>query len=61
MKKQNVSSKASVCFILTDVYELSNDSSDYEFLRAKLKFDVCLIQYKSASVLNETLSRQCFP
>ena len=50
-----------VCFILMDVYQRSNDSSDHEFLLAKLKFTVCLIQYNSSSVLNETLSRQYFP
>ena len=51
----------SLCFILMDVYQRSNDSSDHEFLLAKLKFTVCLIQYNSSSVLNETLSRQYFP
>ena len=44
-----------------DVYQRSSDSSDYEFLLAKLKFTVCLIQYNSSSVLNEKLSRQYFP
>ena len=61
LKKQQVLSKASLCFILMDVYQRSNDSSDHEFLLAKLKFTVCLIQYNSSSVLNETLSRQYFP
>ena len=36
-------------------------SCDNEFLLAKLKFTVCLIQYRSSSVLNETLSRHYFP
>ena len=60
-KKQKVSSKASLCFILTEVYQRSNDSSDNEFLLTKLKFTVCLIQYKLSSVLNKMLSRQYFP
>ena len=60
-KKQEVPSKASLCFILTDVYQRSNDSSDNEFLLTKLKFTVCLIQYKLSSVLNKMLSRQYFP
>ena len=57
LKKQEVLSKAFPCFILMDVYQRSNDSSDHEFLLAKLS----LIQYNSSSVLNETLSRQYFP
>ena len=61
LKKQKVLSKASLCFILMDVYQRSNDSSDHEFLLAKLKFTVCLIQYNSSSVLNETPYRQYFP
>ena len=61
LKKQEVLSKASLCFILIDVYQLYNDSSDHEFLLVKLKFTVCLIQWNSSSVLNETLSRQYFP
>ena len=44
LKKQEVLSKASLCFILMDVYQRSNDSSDDEFLLTKLKFTVCLIQ-----------------
>ena len=44
-----------------DVYQRSNDSSDHEFLLAKLKFTVSLIQYNSSSVLNGTLSRKYFP
>ena len=59
LKKKKVSSKASLCFMLTDVYLRSNDPSDHEFLLTKLKFFVCLIQYKC--VLNEALSRQYFP
>ena len=43
-----------------DVYQRSNDSSDHEFLLAKLKFTVCLIQYKSSSVLNETFQENIF-
>ena len=42
------------------VYQRSNDASDDEFLLAKLKYTTYLIQYKSSSVLNETLSRQLF-
>ena len=61
LKTQEVLRKASLCFVLMDVYQLSNDSSDHEFLLGKLKFTVCLIQYSSSSVLNETLSRQYFP
>ena len=61
LKKQDVLSKASLCFILVDVYQWSNDSSDHEFLLAKLKFTVYLIQYNSSRVLNETLLRQYFP
>ena len=36
-------------------------SSDHELLLAKVKFNVCLIQFKSSSILNKTLSRQYFP
>ena len=61
LKKQEVLSKASLCFILMDVYQRSNDSPDHEFLLAKLKFTVCLIQYNSSSALNETLPRQYSP
>ena len=61
MKKQKGSSKASACFILSDVYQESSDSSDHELLLTKLNFTVCLIKYKSSSVLNETFSRQYFP
>ena len=61
MKKQEVLSKASLYFILMDVYQRSSDLSDREFLLAKLTFTVFLIQYNSSSVLNETLSRQYFP
>ena len=61
LKKQEVLSKASLYFILMDVYQQSNDSFDPEFLLVKLKFTVCLIQYNSLSTLNETLSRQYFP
>ena len=61
IKKQEVLSKASLCFILMDIYQQSNYSSDHEFLLAKLRFTVCLIQCNSSSVFNETLSRQYFP
>ena len=60
LKKQEVLSKASLCFTLMDVYRRSNDSSDHEFLLAKLKFTVCLIEYNSSSVLNETFSDNIF-
>ena len=43
--------------MLKDVHQQSNDASDQELLLTKLKFTVSLIQYKSSSVLNETLSR----
>ena len=43
-----------------DVYPRSNDSSDHEFLLVKLKYTICLIQYKSSSVLNDRSShRRC--
>ena len=58
--KNKVLSKQSVCFILRDIYTSSSDSSDHEFVLAKLKYTVCLIQYKSLIVSNETLSRQYF-
>ena len=61
LKKQEVLSKASLYFILMDVYQQPNDSFDSEFLLVKLKFTVCLIQDNSLSTLNETLSRQYFP
>ena len=61
LKKQEVLNKASLSFLLMDVYQRSNDSSDHEFLPAKLKFTVCVIRYNSSSILNETLSRQYFP
>ena len=54
--KENIS-----LVILMDVYQRSNVSSDYELLPAKMKFTVCLIQYKSSSILNKTLSRQYYP
>ena len=34
-----------------DVYQRSDDLSDHEFLLIKVKFTVCLVQYKSSSVL----------
>ena len=51
LKKQKVSSKASLYFILMDVYQRSDDLSDHEFLLIKVKFTVWLVQYKSSSVL----------
>ena len=36
LKKQKISSKASPCFILMEVYPRSSDSSGHEFLLAKL-------------------------
>ena len=60
-KKQEVLSKSSFCFMLMYVYQRSSDSCDHEFLLTKLKCTVCLIQYDSLRVLNETLSRQYFP
>ena len=59
--KKEVVSKASLYFILMDVYEQSNVLSDHEFLLAKINFTICLIQYKSSNILNKTLSRQYFP
>lgn len=58
---ENVPSEAFLCVILMDVYLKSNERSDHEFLLAKLKYPVCLIQWKSSSVFNEKLSRQYFP
>ena len=60
LKKQEMLSKLSLFFILMNVYQRSNDSSDHELLLAKLKFNVCLTQYNSSSVIDETLSRQYF-
>ena len=60
LKKQELLSKASLCFILMDVYQRSNDLSDHEFLQAKLKFTAYLIQYNSSSVLNDVrMMKQC--
>ena len=59
-KKQNVPSKVSLSLILMDAYPQSNDSSDHESLLTKLRYIDCLIQYKSSSVLNRTVSRQYF-
>ena len=53
MKKKKVSSKSFLYFTLMEVYQKKFDSSVHEFLLAKLKFVVCLIQYKSSRVLNE--------
>ena len=61
LKKQEVLSKASLCFILMVVYPRSSDLSDHEFLLENLKFIFGLIQYNSSRVLNEALSRQYFP
>ena len=44
-----------------DVYPRTNVSSCHEFLLAELGYSVCLIKYKSLSVLNKALSRQYFP
>ena len=44
LKKQKVLSKASLCFIMMDVYARSNDTFDHESLLAKLENTVCLIQ-----------------
>ena len=57
-EKQEVLNKASLHFIVTDVYQRSNDSSDHKLLLAKMKFTVCLIQYKSSNILNKTLSNE---
>ena len=54
LKKEEMLSKASLCFILMDVYQRFNDSSDHVFLLAKMKFTICLIQCNSSSVLNDT-------
>ena len=54
-EKQEVLSKASLYFILMDVYQRSNDSSDHELLLTKMKLTVCLIQFKYSSILNKTL------
>ena len=51
----------SILYWRTFINNPMNDSSDHEFLLRKLKFTVCLNQYKSWSVLNEMLSRQDFP
>ena len=53
-------SKLSIYFILVDAYPQSNELSDNDFLLAKLKHSICLIQYKYLSVLIETLSRLFF-
>ena len=44
LKKHEVLSKVSLCFILMDVYQPSSDSSNHEFLLAKLKFTVATLQ-----------------
>ena len=46
-KEQEMLSKASLYFVLMEIYQRSNDLSVHELLMAKMKFTVCLIQYKS--------------
>ena len=53
--------RKSLCFILMDVYQQSNDSYDHEFLLAKLKVRQNGKLKHSSSVLSETLSRRYFP
>ena len=63
LKKQNVSSRVSLFFKLMDIYPRSSSSLDQdwkEFFLARLKYIDCINQYKSSSVLNETLSEQYF-
>ena len=43
-KKQEMLSKASLYFVLMEIYQRSNDLSVHELLMAKMKFTVCLIQ-----------------